>query len=181
MLFSLLFFPNSYVIYMQGKLLDWLNTDLFPDDIAQLSFNAKAEYLPIPTVRKKMDIMESVYGADITQTDVSIFAINTPPGKEADVIFTATVKFIIKHPEFKGGVKRICGTASFYIGQYSGWSFAQIAESLATVRAFSKQWKQFGRGLNEEEDPVKNFKTKDKKTDDKVGNTMKGILNKENK
>jgi hypothetical protein len=56
-------------------------------------------------------------------------------------------------------MKTFCGAASLLTGQYDGgWSFAQIAESLATTRAFNKEYPQFGSLLNKELDGIKNMK-----------------------
>ena len=141
---------------MDCTLIEWLNADPLSEDIFPLPWDMNVSYMPIEVVRKKIEVMENQFGATVTQTDVFVSAINT---FQKDTCFMATVKFEICHKEFNDGVKYIVGAASFLAGQYSGgWSFAQIAESLATTRAFSKHWKQFGKGLNDKEDSMKNMK-----------------------
>jgi hypothetical protein len=165
---------------MNCTLLEWLNSDPLAEDIMPLTIVSGIDYIPVPVVRSKMDIMENHFGVEIIQNDLQVSAVSTPAGRDADVIFWGTVKFTLKHPEFKGGVKRICGTASFYVGQYSGWSFAQTAESLAIAKAFSKHFKQFGKGLNDKEDPIKDMKAPGKKkslqTDASVKSAVKNAL-----
>jgi hypothetical protein len=154
-------------------LLEWLKSSPLPEDLSPLPFNLTIDYMPSPVTRNKMDIMETQFDADITQTDVSFSAVIT---HEKDTLCTGIVKFTIKHPDFKGGVKRIVGVASFYAGQYKGsWSLAQIAESLATVKAFSKNWEQFGKGLNKEEDHMKSFTSILRPNNTKMDNTVKSL------
>lgn len=160
-------------------LLEWLNSEPLPEDIMPLPWDLSVSYIPIEVVRRKIEIMETQFGAIVTQTDVNVSAINTQT-KEKDTCFMATVKFVIEHEEFKGS-KTIVGAASFLAGQYSGgWAFAQIAEALASTRAFSKQWKQFGKGLNDKEDAVKNMKAPAngtaKETSSNVKDTLKTAL-----
>jgi hypothetical protein len=152
---------------------EWLNADPLPEDLSPLSFNLSVDYMPIGTTRSKMDIMENKFGAEITQTDIQFSAVLT---HEKDTLCTAIVKFTIKHPDFKGGVKRIVGIASFLAGQYKGsWSWGQIAESLATVKAFSKNWNQFGKKLNVEEDHVKSFTAVMKPANNRIAATVKTV------
>jgi len=160
---------------MQCTLLEWLNSEWLAEDVTPLPWNLSVDYMPIPVVRAKIEFMEQMFGCVVEQTDVQVGAIQTP-GKDADVAFWATVKFSLYHSEFPNGVKHICGTASIYAGQYSGtWALAQVCESLATTRAFAKHWKQFGKGLNDKDDPMKDMKAPAKKTNDKISQTLKNI------
>lgn len=143
------------------SLLEWLNLKWSPDDISilpwTLAYENPVEYMPIPTVRQKIEFMRKHFKVKVTQTEVNI-GTETKPGKEPDLFVWATVKYKLEHSDFDGGVYELCGTASLFAGQYKGsWSLAQIAESLATTRAFSKDWPQFGKGLNETEDPMKDM------------------------
>lgn len=155
-------------------LLEWLHSQPLPEDTMPLPWDLSVSYIPIEVVRAKFEIMRKQFGAIITQTDVTVNAIAT---YEKDTCFWATVSFTIKHKEFDGGMMMLCGTGSFLAGQYKGgWAFAQIAESLATTRAFSKEWEQFGKGLNTKEDEVKSLTAPSaKKNNFKMDNTLKSL------
>lgn len=156
-------------------LLEWLHSQPLPEDIMPLPWDLSVSYIPIDVVRNKLRIMEEKFGVIITQTDVTTSAINT---WDKDICFMATVKFTLKHKDFSGGVKRICGAASFFAGQYKGgWAFSQIAESLATTRAFSKEWEQFGKGLNVREDAVASLSAPKMKESTKVKDSVKAAAN----
>lgn len=163
------------------SLLEWLNLKWSPDDISilpwTLSYANPVEYMPIPTVRQKIEFMRKHFNVKVTQTEVNIGA-ETKPGKEPDLFVWATVKYKLEHADFLGGIYEPCGTASLFAGQYNGsWSLAQIAESLATTRAFSKDWPQFGKGLNETEDPMKDMSapTSPSASADRASSAMKNI------
>lgn len=153
----------------------WLKTPPLPEELSPLPWDMNINYLPVDVVRKKFDLMEEVFGAVVEQVDISAGAINCIDTK--DTCFWACVKFIVYHEDFRGGQKSFCGTASFLKGQYaSGWAFTQIAESLATTRAFSKEFEQFGKGLNKEIESIENLKSpKDKKKPDAIKNTMTAL------
>lgn len=143
------------------SLSEWLNLKWSPEDISilpwTLSYANPVEYMPIPVVRQKIEFMRKHFNVRIIQTDLVIGA-EVKPGKEADLFVWATVKYKLQHQYFGTEGYEICGTASLFSGQYNGsWSLAQITESLATTRAFSKEWPQFGKGLNEVEDPMKDM------------------------
>lgn len=156
-------------------LKEWLKTPALPEELSPLPLDKTKNYLPIDEVRKKFELMQDVFGAVVEQVDVSAGAINCIDTK--DTAFWACVKFIVHHDDFKGGKKIFCGTASFLKGQYaSGWAFTQIAESLATTRAFSKEFEQFGKGLNKEIESIENLKSpKGKEVKDPIKNTLKDI------
>lgn len=157
------------------KLIEWLNAPCLSEDLLSLPWDSEKLYMPIKTTREKFRIMENQFGAVVEQIDLSVFAINT---YLKDTLFTATVKFIVYHEDFKRGQKTFCGTASFYISQYDGgWSFAQIAESIATTRAFSKDFAQFGKGLNEELETLKDLRSPSGKSKSgAVKNSMRNAI-----
>lgn len=155
-------------------LIQWLNQSPLPEDFYPLSFSPDVMYMPIEVVRRKFDEMKSVFGATVEQTDVQTNAINT---FNKDTLIWSSVKFKVYHKDFLNGVLNLSGTASFYIGQYSGsWSYAQISEALATVRAFSKEFKQFGRDSEKSIEGIGNLKSPTiAKKNDSVKNTMDKI------
>lgn len=168
--------PNYQSVKDSGiTFKQWLKSSPLPEQLTPLPWDMNVNYLPIDEVRKKFDLMEEVFGAVVEQVDVSAGAINCIDTK--DTAFWACVKFIVYHDDFKGGQKTFCGTASFLKGQYaSGWAFTQIAESLATTRAFSKEFEQFGKGLNKEIESIENLKSpKGKEVKDSIKNTLKGL------
>ena len=168
--------PNYEAIKQSGiTFKQWLKSTPLPEEQSPLPWDLTINYLPIHVVRQKFDIMEEVFGAVVEQVDVTAGAINCMDTK--DTCFWACVKFIVYHDDFKGGKKTFCGTASFLRGQYQlGWAYTQIAESLATTRAFSKEYEQFGKGLNKEIESIENLKSpKDKKQPDAIKNTIKSL------
>lgn len=152
--------------------IEWLNTPCLPEDLLPLPWDLNISYLPIENVRIKFSIMEEVFGATVEQIDVSANAINT----EKDTLIWSCVKFIVYHPDFINGRKMFVGTASFLKGQYGqGWAYSQIGESLATVRAFSKEFAQFGKDLNKDIDSIKNLKSPKGSSKDSVSKTMQTV------
>lgn len=130
------------------SLLEWLNASLLDDEKSQFSFKNGIFYLDADLIREKMDIMENHFGAVIQQTSLKVDAIAT---YNKDTCFWAVVSFDITHELLPGGKVTLWGTASFLMGQYNDtWSYAQIAETLASAKAFSKKWRQFGKDLNKE-------------------------------
>lgn len=156
-------------------LLEWLNLDCLEEDLDSLSWKPGIKYHSTDRTREKIEYLKSEYGVVITQTD---FQFDCTPTYNKDNLVTGIVKYTLQHKDFPQGFVKIVGMASFFMGQYTGgYSFAQIADSLATVRGFSKEWKQFGKGINKTEDPNKEMKAPSvngvKETSDKVKNTLK--------
>lgn len=153
-------------------LLEWLNIPC-GDEKEELSFKKGIFYIDADIVREKMDTMENVFGATIKQLFLKVDAI---PTYNKDTCFWAVVKYSIQHPSLPGGIVTIWGTASFFMGQYDGtWALAQVAETLATGKAFSKKWPQFGKDLNKEK-VMKDFKAPAGKLKDKLSNTAKKLV-----
>ena len=158
-------------------LKQWLNAPCLPEDFLPLPWDNNIYYLPVDVARRKFKIMDEAFGATVDQTDVIPGVHNT---LDKETIIWASVSFKIYHESFNGGVKVLCGVASFLKGQYSnngkGWAFMQIAESLATTRAFSKEYAQFGKDINKDFDSIENFKSpKDSSKKDTANNTAKSI------
>lgn len=129
-------------------LLEWLNTPCGNEDKEELSFKKGIFYIDADIVREKMDKMENHFGATIKQLFLKVDAI---PTYNKDTCFWAVVKYSVQHPSLPGGIVTLWGTASFFMGQYAGtWALAQVAETLACSKAFSKKWPQFGKDLNKE-------------------------------
>lgn len=154
-------------------LIGWLNAPCLPEDLLPLPWDLNISYLPIEKVRLKFSIMEEVFGATVEQVDVSTNAINT---FDKDTLIWSCVKFIVYHPDFLNGRKMFVGTASFLKGQYGqGWAYSQIGESLATVRAFSKEYAQFGKDLNKDIDSIKDLKSPKGSKENSVSKTMQTV------
>lgn len=138
------------------KLLEWLNSPCLPEDLLPLPWDSSKLYMPIEVVRKKHDIMRTEFNAIIEQVDLS-FNVVPLLDKNKDTVMWAYTKHIVKHSEFDGGQTIVLGVASILMGGYKGWSFAQICESLATTRGFSKEWAQFGRDINKDLESLSYF------------------------
>lgn len=151
-------------------LLQWLDLPCPDEDLDFLSWKSEIKYHSIDRTRAKMEYMKKTYNVIIRQTD---FQFSCDPTYLKDNLITGIVKFTLEHKDFPGGAHSIIGMASFLMGQYNGgWSFAQIADSLATVKAFSKEFRHFGKGLNTE-DTMKDMTAPKIQKPDNMGNTLK--------
>lgn len=153
---------------------EWLYRKYDDSDIMPLPWDLSVSYMPIDSTRKKLDIMRTEFNAVVNCIDITINAINT---FEKDTCFFGTVKYSVQHPDFGPEPRIFCGSASFLRAQYpKGWAFAQICESLATTRAFAKEFPQFGQGLNKE-DLLPDMKAPVTPGSDRMNKTLKTIGN----
>jgi len=141
--------------YTNPTFEEWLYSKYLDEELSSFDWNPSIRYMPIESVRKKIEFMRTQWKIKVNYYDVCISSIITP---DKDVFWTGTIRAEIILPDASGAGPGILyaslnGAATFSYGQYAGkFTYGQIAKSLAIVNAFSSEYPQFGKGINKEDD-----------------------------
>ncbi len=127
---------------MTEALKNWLQTPCAPEDLLELTKGIF--YMPIGTVKKKIQHMEDKFSVVYLEANFHHFLFNS---NKHETIASGSIGItLIQDGEI---VAQLIGTATFPISYYGeNTHYAATLESLCIVNAFGAKYPQFGSVLN---------------------------------
>lgn len=132
---------------MNTDLKKWLETPCDKTDLLQLEKDVF--YMPIGTVKKKIQYMEDTFNVSVNESAFSHLLFNK---SQKEIIASGSI--VIRIFQWEGGqpvylITELIGTATFPVDNYGeNTHYAATLESLCIVNAFGGKYPQFGSALN---------------------------------